>query len=88
VTLLAKLICERWHESHFAMPAGTGMCVDGFETALVLPLWQLSQVPVPTALASACVYCTLSQLLVDLWQLSQLPVTVAWVMVDGLLVRP
>jgi hypothetical protein len=76
VTDREKRTCDRWQESHLASPTGTGMWVAGFETALVLPLWQLSQVPVPTALAAECVYCTLAQLLVDLWQLSQFPVTV------------
>jgi hypothetical protein len=88
VTAVENLTCERWQESHLAIPAGTGMCVAGLETALVLPLWQVSQVPVPTALAGACVYCTLNQLEVDRWQLSQLPVTPVWVDVAGLLVNP
>ena len=88
VTEVAKLTCERWQESHLAVPAGTGMCVAGLDFALLLPLWQLSQVPVPTALAGAWAYCTLSQLLVERWQLSQLPVTLAWIGVAGLEVRP
>jgi hypothetical protein len=88
VTDVAKLTCERWQESHFAIPAGIGMWVAFLETALVLPLWQLSQVPVPKALAGAWVYCTLSQLLVERWQLSQFPVTVEWVAEAGLLVKP
>jgi hypothetical protein len=55
--------------------------------AEVLPLWQVSQVPVPTALAGKWVYCTLSQLLVDLWQLSH-TVTPVCVAVFGLAVNP
>jgi hypothetical protein len=32
------------------------MCVIGLDTMVLLdPLWQVSQVPVPTALAGACV---------------------------------
>jgi hypothetical protein len=55
----------------------------------VLPLWQVSQVPVPTALAGEWVNLTpLDQLVVDEWQLSQLPVTVACVAVAGLEVKP
>jgi hypothetical protein len=88
VTEAVKLTWERWQESHLAIPAGMGMCLADLETALVLPLWQLSHVPVPTALAGAWVYCTLSQLLLDLWQLSQFPVTVACVAVAGLVVNP
>jgi hypothetical protein len=64
------------------------MWVGGLETALLLPLWQVSQVPVPTAFAGAWVYVTLSQLLLERWQLSQLPVTAEWVAVAGLLVKP
>jgi hypothetical protein len=88
VTAAAKLTCDLWHESHLAVPAGTGIWVAGLDTALVLPLWQVSQVPVPTALAAEWVYCTLSQLLVERWQLSQFPVIVVWVDVAGLLVKP
>mgnify|MGYP003529892569 CR=1 FL=1 len=82
VTEVAKLAWERWHESHLAAPAGTGMCVVDLPLA-VLPLWQVSHVPVPTALAAECAKVTVAQLVVDLWQLSQLPVTVAWVALLG-----
>ncbi len=87
MTELAKLTWERWHESHLATPAGTGMWVAGLPRA-VTPLWQVSQVPVPTALAGLCVNCTLSQLAVERWQASQLPVMAAWVVLAGLAVRP
>jgi hypothetical protein len=53
---LVKLTCDLWQESHLAMPAGTGMWVGPFLTAVVLPLWQVSQVPVPMALAGAWAY--------------------------------
>ena len=80
----AKLTCEVWHESHFAVATVTGMCVAGLLTAEVVPLWQVSQVPVPTALAAAWVYFTpLVQLLVELWQLSH-TVTPVCVAVAGL----
>jgi len=88
VTDVANRTCDLWQESHLAIPTGTGIWVGGLETAVVLPLWQVSQVPVPTALAGACVYVTLSQLLVERWQLSQLPVTAECVAVAGLLVKP
>lgn len=88
VTAVANRTCDLWQESHLAMPAGTGICVAGLETALVLPLWQVSQVPVPTALAAAWVYCTLNQLEVERWQLSHVPVTPVCVDVAGLLVKP
>ena len=88
VMAVAKLVCERWQESHFAIPAGTGMWPLGFPRAEV-PLWQVSQVPVPTALAGECEKTTLvSQLTVDRWQDSQFPVTALCVGVAGLLVRP
>ena len=87
VTEVAKLVCDLWHESHFETPVVTGICVVVLDTAEVLPLWQVSQVPVPTALAGRWVYCTLSQLLVDLWQLSQ-TVTPVCVLVLGLGVKP
>lgn len=64
------------------------MWAAGLETALLVPLWQVSQVPVPTALAGEWAYCTLSQLLVERWQLSQVPVTEVCVAVAGLLVSP
>jgi hypothetical protein len=60
----------------------------GLALALVLPLWQVSQVPVPTALAAAWVNWTLCQLLVERWQLSQFDVTVLCVAVAGMLVNP
>jgi hypothetical protein len=51
----------------------------------VLPLWQVSHVPVPTALAAECANATPEvQLAVLLWQPSQLPVTPAWIAVVGL----
>lgn len=75
VTAVAKLVCERWQESHFATPAGTGMWVAGLPLADV-PLWQVSQVPVPTAFAGEWVNTTVNQLAVDLWQLSQ-PLVIA-----------
>ena len=82
VTAVAKLVCERWQESHFAVPAGTGMWVAGLPVA-VTP-WQVSQVPVPTAFAAECANVTpLSQLAVDRWQPSQV-VTVACVALFGL----
>ena len=78
----AKLACERWHESHLATPPTTGMCVAGFPLADV-PLWQLSQVPVPTAFAGECANTTVNQLADDRWQLSQF-VTPTWTGVLGL----
>ena len=51
VTAVAKDVCDLWHESHLAVPEVIGMCVAGLPMA-VLPLWQVSQVPVPTALAA------------------------------------
>lgn len=87
VTEVAKLVWDLWQESHLETPVVTGMCVVPLLTADVLPLWQVSQVPVPTALAGRCVYCTLNQLLVDLWQLSQ-TVTPVCVLVLGLGVKP
>jgi hypothetical protein len=75
--------CDRWQESQRAGPAGTGMCAALLPVA-VLPLWQVSQVPVPTALAGEWVKLTVPQLLVDLWQLSQLPVMLAWMALAGL----
>jgi hypothetical protein len=54
VTLVAKLTCDLWQESHFAVPAGTGMWLAGLVTALTWPMWQVSQVPVPTAFCGAC----------------------------------
>lgn len=82
VTADAKLVCERWHESHLAVPMLTGMCVAGLPLA-VLPLWQVSQVPVPTALAAEWANTTVNQLAVDLWQLSQPLTMVLWVVLLG-----
>ena len=83
VTAVAKLACDRWHESHLAAAAVIGMCVAGLPLAVV-PLWQVSQVPVPTALAAECAKVTVLQLVVDLWQLSQPPVTPLCVACRGL----
>ena len=55
VVALAQLDCERWQPSHFVGPVVTGMCVAGLPLA-VLPLWQVSQVPVPTAFAGECAH--------------------------------
>ena len=44
------------------------MCVAVLPLA-VLPLWQVSQVPVPTALAGECAKLTVCQLVALLWQL-------------------
>jgi hypothetical protein len=46
-------------------------------------LWQVSQVPVPTALAGECAKVTVSQLVVERWQPSQ-AVTPTCVVVLGL----
>ena len=59
------------------------MCVAGLPLAVV-PLWQVSQVPVPTALAGECAKVTVDHEAVDLWQPSQLPVTLLCVAVVGL----
>jgi hypothetical protein len=64
------------------------MCTADLATAVVEPLWQVSQVPVPTAFAAAWVYFTpLVQLVVDEWQDSQ-TVTPLCVAVLGLAVSP
>ncbi len=74
--------------SHLVGPVVTGMCAACLPLAVV-PLWQVSHVPVPTALAAECAYTTpLVQLVVDLWQLSQLPVTEECTVVLGLPVTP
>jgi hypothetical protein len=60
------------------------MCTVDLATAEVEPLWQVSHVPVPTALAAAWVYFTpLGQLVVELWQVSH-TVTPLWMVVLGL----
>ncbi len=86
VTEVAKLVCDLWHESHLDTPVITGMCVADFPSADD-PLWQVSQVPVPTALTAEWANCTLDQLAVDLWQVSHTvaPVCVALL---GLNVKP
>jgi hypothetical protein len=63
------------------------MCTADFATAEVDPLWQVSQVPVPTALATGWTNLALAQLVVDEWQPSH-DVTPLWVVVFGLDVNP
>ncbi len=85
VTAVAQLACERWQESHFAVPAGTGMCVPTLALLVALPPtpWQVSHAPVPTAFDALWAKVTMSQFDVDLWQDSQFPVTLAWVVPAG-----
>jgi hypothetical protein len=82
LTEVPKLLCERWHESHLLAPVVTGMCDAGLPVA-VLPLWQESQVPVPTALAAEWAKLADDQLDVERWQLSH-AVTEAWIVLEGL----
>ena len=82
VTAVRKLACERWQESHRATPVVIGMWPVDLPPA-VAPLWQVSQVPVPTALAAWCTKLADVQELTEVWQLSQV-VTPAWTGVFGL----
>jgi hypothetical protein len=82
VVAVLQLACDLWHESHLVAPVVTGTWVAGLPLA-ALPLWQVSQVPLPTALAGVCAKLTELQLEADLWQLSH-TVTPAWTVVFGL----